>query len=63
MSKGCSSFEAHENQSLGCLQQIIGINMNVKGTSEKSSEENKGHVPGKYLSILYMSIHGLPSKY
>lgn len=57
MSKGCSSFEAHENQSLGCLQQIIGINMNVKGTSEKSSEENKGHVPGKYLSIAILPEH------
>lgn len=57
MSKGCSSFEAHENQRLGCLEQIIGINMIVKGTSEKSSEENKGHVPRKYLSIAILPEH------
>lgn len=57
MSKGCSSFEAHENQSLDCPEQNVGRNMNVKGTSVKSSEEYKGHVPGKYLSIAIHPEH------
>lgn len=35
MNRGWNNFEAHESKSLDCLEQHVGRNMNIKGTSGK----------------------------
>lgn len=46
MNRGWNNFEAHESKSLDCLEQHVGRNMNIKGTSGKGWKENQEHIAG-----------------
>ena len=46
MARTQKSFEAHDTKSLGCLEEIVGRNMDIKGdfgrVSEGSEKDSRG---------------------
>lgn len=52
MGRGWKNFEVHVRKSLDCLEEAIGINMNVKGNSGQTPDGNRKHVIGNWGKIL-----------
>ena len=43
LNRGWKNFETHDRKSLGCLKEIIGRNMDIKGATSGGSDRNVEH--------------------